>query len=117
MAVPLPARGLLGTLAGLLLWSVVPVAAGRESSVVVSSSMTPTLAVGDVVLARPVADGDLTPGQILLVDDPDHAGRLRLHRLVEVTDGGLVLRGDANARADSTPVDRSAVALLHRTTS
>ncbi|PRY47975.1 signal peptidase [Geodermatophilus tzadiensis] len=109
LTVSMLARGLLGTLAGLLLWSVVPVAAGWESSVVVSGSMAPTLDVGDVVLARPVTDGDVTPGQVLLVDDPDHAGRLRLHRLVEATDAGLVLRGDANARADSTPVDRSAV--------
>ncbi|GAB3323298.1 LamG domain-containing protein [Geodermatophilus aquaeductus] len=103
------ARGLLATLGGLVLWSVVPVAAGWEATVVGSGSMAPALAVGDVVLARPAGD-DLVPGQVLLVDDPDHPGALRLHRLVQVGDDGrLVLRGDANPEVDRTPVDRGAV--------
>jgi hypothetical protein len=46
----------------------------------------------------------------LLVDDPDHAGRLRLHRFAEFTpDGNLILRGDANSANDSTPVAPAAV--------
>ena len=44
------------------------------------------------------------------MDDPDHAGRLRLHRFAEFTpDGNLILRGDANSANDSTPVAPSAV--------
>jgi signal peptidase len=47
---------------------------------------------------------------VLLVDDPDHPNRLRLHRLVRFTpDGRLVLRGDANAGEDSSHVERTAV--------
>jgi signal peptidase len=46
---------------------------------------------------------------VLLVDDPDFAGRLRLHRLTAIRGGALILRGDANAQVDSTPVAPSAV--------
>jgi hypothetical protein len=50
------------------------------------------------------------PGQVLVVEDPDHAGGLRAHRLVAVRpDGQLELKGDANQAADSTPVDPDAV--------
>jgi hypothetical protein len=41
---------------------------------------------------------------VLLVDDPDHDERLRLHRLAGVEPDGLRLRGDANASADSSLV-------------
>jgi signal peptidase len=98
-------------LAGLLLWSVVPVVAGWSSTVVMSNSMAPRLFTGDVVLVRPVAPDELQLGQILLVDDPDHAGRLRLHRLtgIDAGTGTLTLKGDANERADSSPVRTDAV--------
>jgi len=105
------ARTLLVGVTLLLLASSLPVAAGWCSTVVMSGSMAPALGVGDVVLVRPVDDpAELRPGQVLLVDDPDHRGRLRLHRLVEPdSSGGLVLRGDANPHADTAHVDPSAV--------
>jgi hypothetical protein len=97
-------------LAGLILWSVAPAAFGWHPTVVMSGSMLPRLVPGDVVVSRPVAPADLTVGQVVLVDDPDHPGRLRLHRLVRVAaDGRLILRGDANRAVDSSPVARSAV--------
>jgi hypothetical protein len=46
---------------------------------------------------------------VLLVDDPDFPGRLRLHRLVAVEDGGLLLQGDANPTPDPQLVDPAAV--------
>jgi signal peptidase I len=103
------ARSLLGTLVLLVLVSVLPTAAGWETSVVMSGSMAPTVQPGDVTLVRPVAPADLRPGQVLLVDDPDVPGQLRLHRLVSVESGGLRLRGDANPQADSSLVDPAAV--------
>ena len=104
-------RGALLLLAGLLLWSVAPAAAGWTSSVVMSNSMAPRLLAGDVVLVRPVPPEELQLGQVLLVDDPDQAGRLRLHRLtgMDAATGALTLKGDANERADSTTVRSDAV--------
>ena len=109
--VSITARGALLLLVGLLLWSVAPVAAGWSSTVVMSNSMAPRLFAGDVVLIRPVTPDQLAPGQILLADDPDHVGRLRLHRLTDMdkATGELTLKGDANARADSTTVETEAV--------
>jgi signal peptidase I len=103
------ARVLLGTLALLLLASVAPTVAGWETTVVMSGSMGPGVSPGDVAVVRPVDPADLAVGQVLLVDDPDSPGRLRLHRLVAIEDAGLELRGDANPTADSALVAPSAV--------
>jgi hypothetical protein len=93
----------------LALWCVVPAALGWHVTTVASDSMAPRLRTGDVVAAAPVDGDDVTPGQVLLVDDPDHADRLRLHRLVSHESGGLRLRGDANAAPDSSLVAAEAV--------
>jgi signal peptidase I len=104
------ARGLLTVLLGLLLVSLLPAVFGWHPTVVLTGSMRPLLQPGDVVVARPVRIDRLRPGQVLLVEDPDRPGRLRLHRLVRFDDdGGLVLRGDANPGADSSPVAPAAV--------
>lgn len=104
------ARVLLATLASMLFWAAAPAAAGWSVTTVMTGSMEPVIHPGDVVVARPVSAAELTVGQVLLVDDPDHAGRLRLHRLASATpDGMLVLRGDANQSDDSSPVPVSAV--------
>lgn len=103
-------RGVLAMLVSLLVWSLIPVALSWHVTVVMSGSMEPALRPGDVVASRPVPVHEVRPGQVLLVDDPDHAGRLRLHRLAKIHhDGTLTLRGDANAADDSTPVQRNAV--------
>jgi signal peptidase len=94
----------------LAMWAAAPAILGWHPTTVVTGSMEPRIHPGDVVVARPVPTDELRPGQVLLVDDPDHHDRLRLHRLVRTTpDGSLVLRGDANAGEDSTPVDPRAV--------
>ncbi|NHN56474.1 hypothetical protein G9U51_11865 [Calidifontibacter sp. DB0510] len=104
------ARTILATLAGLAVWAAVPAAFGWQSTTVISGSMTPAIAVGDVVAAKPVRGAEVQPGQVALVDDPDHQGALRLHRMVRFTPGGaLILRGDANRADDSSPVHPSAV--------
>ncbi|MCU1607055.1 MAG: hypothetical protein JWP46_3520 [Modestobacter sp.] len=103
------ARVVLGAVALLVLLSVLPTVAGWQTNVVMSGSMEPTVSPGDVVLVRPVDPADLRPGQIVLVDDPDRSGQLRMHRLVGVEDGRLRLRGDANPREDSSLVEPAAV--------
>ncbi len=91
-------------------WASVPAILGWQPTTVVSGSMEPAISVGDVVVSRPMGAESLTTGRVVLVDDPDHAGRLRLHRIAAVNpDGSLVLRGDANAANDSSKVWPSAV--------
>jgi signal peptidase I len=103
------ARFVLGTLVLLVAVSVVPRVAGWESSVVMSGSMQPTLAPGDLVVVRPADAAELTRGRIVLVDDPDVPGELRMHRIAGVENGMLRLKGDANPSADGSLVAPSAV--------
>ncbi|MCZ2810946.1 hypothetical protein O2W15_05820 [Modestobacter sp. VKM Ac-2979] len=103
------ARALLGTVALLLLASVAPTVVGWQTTVVLSGSMAPGVSSGDVAVVRPVPAAELAVGDVLLVDDPDSPGLLRLHRLVAVEDGGLRLQGDANPTPDPQLVDPSAV--------
>src|SRR6478609_4303452 len=110
LSVTVVARGILATLLSLLAWSLLPALLGWHPTLVMTGSMLPRLTPGDVVMSRPVDPASLRLGQVLLVDNPDHPGQLRLHRFVRVaTDSRLILRGDANPSPDSTPVSRSAV--------
>jgi len=104
------ARAVVATLLGLALWSAAPALLGWHPTTVMTGSMAPRLAPGDVVVSRPVAPAEIRPGQILLADDPDQPGHLRMHRFVEPgPDGTVVTKGDANPQVDSTPIERSAV--------
>ncbi|WIB00792.1 S24/S26 family peptidase [Curtobacterium sp. MCBA15_012] len=104
------ARAIVATVVGLALWAAAPAVLGWQPTTVVTGSMAPRLTPGDVVVSRPVPEPDVVPGRVLLADDPDQPGHLRLHRYVEARDDGtLVTKGDANPAADSTPLDRSAV--------
>ncbi|WP_299953571.1 LamG-like jellyroll fold domain-containing protein [uncultured Modestobacter sp.] len=109
LAVTVLARTVLGTLVLLVLVTVLPAVAGWQSTVVLSGSMAPGVQPGDLAVVRPVDAAELRPGQVLLVDDPDVPGTLRLHRLVDVADGGLRLQGDANPQPDGSLVRPSAV--------
>jgi len=104
------AKGTLATVLCLGLWGALPAAIGWEPTTVSSGSMLPRLRVGDVAVSRPLHGTPPTVGSVLLFDDPDHPGRLRMHRFVRVDDDGqLVTRGDANAGDDSSPIGLAAV--------
>ena len=104
------ARGAVATLLGLALWAAAPAVIGWMPTSVMTGSMEPRLHPGDVVVSRPVAPVELRPGRILLADDPDQPGHLRMHLYVaDGRDGTLITKGDANPQADSTPLERSAV--------
>lgn len=104
------ARTALWSVLLLAVWAALPAAFGWHVTTVVSDSMAPGIRTGDVVAAIPADADTVTPGRVLLVEDPDHADRLRLHRLERIEqDGALRLRGDANAQADRSPVAPSAV--------
>lgn len=108
--VVLIARGILAAVFGVLFWGVVPTVIGWHSTTVMTGSMEPTLHVGDVVVSKPIEPRELRKGQVLLFDDPDHVGILRLHRFNALNaDGTLTTKGDVNPGADSTPITRAAV--------
>jgi signal peptidase I len=103
-------RAVLATLAGLLMWSVLPVAIGWTPRVILTGSMEPRVHVGDVVVTREVPPETLAKGQVVTVVDPDHAGRTRTHRMVSRDAEGLFeLKGDANREPDSTRVSADKV--------
>jgi signal peptidase I len=105
LVVTVVARVILFVVAGCLFWSALPTLWGWTTTTVMSDSMAPSVRAGDIIVAMPVTDPAAAVGRVLLFDDPDHPGLLRLHRLVAPTlDGMLITRGDANASADSSPV-------------
>jgi signal peptidase I len=104
------ARAALALAASLVLWSLLPLVAGWTPRVILSGSMEPRVHVGDIVVTRPVPAENLTKGQVITVTDPDHPEKTRTHRVLRWdSDGTLVLKGDANRAADSTPVKLDAV--------
>lgn len=99
-------RATLLGIVGLALWAAAPALLGWQPTTVMTGSMQPRLAVGDIAIAKPATPQDLTAGRLVLFDDPDHPGRLRLHRLISFDDKGFaVTKGDANPGEDSTHVD------------
>lgn len=93
-----------------MLWCALPAAIGWQPTTVLTNSMRPRIDAGDIAVVRPVAAESLHLGQIILYDDPDRPGRLRLHRLVGVDSSGrLITRGDANPVDDSTPAPAGSV--------
>ncbi len=99
------ARAVLAVLAGLLFWSVAPAAAGWESAVVLTGSMEPAIRPGDIVVSDPDPGRELMAGNVVVVEAPGRPGHTVVHRVVERdANDALILRGDANATNDSTPI-------------
>jgi signal peptidase I len=110
LALGTASRVVLYSLLGLMVYAAAPAALGWSPTTVMTGSMEPRIHPGDVVVAKPVAASDVHRGQVLLFDDPDQAGHLRLHRYHDNGQAGqIVTKGDANPSVDSTPIDRSAV--------
>jgi signal peptidase len=88
----------------LSLWIAFPWAfLGWSPTLVVSGSMEPLVAPGDVVMLRAVSPEELTPNTVILYDRPD-TGRV-LHRILEqLPDGTFRTGGDANSSPDSAAV-------------
>jgi signal peptidase I len=99
------ATTLLTVTLGLVVWSVLPRAAGWSPSVVMTGSMEPRLHPGDVVLSAPASARNVQPGQIILVTNPAQPAHLLVHRFVRWNAAGqIITKGDANPTEDSTPV-------------
>ena len=113
-AAPPPSRrfllGLLGLLVvyvtmSLALSAVAPaVGLGWTSVVITSGSMSPSIRIGDVVMASPHDGRGLGAGTVVVFSDPARPGLLT-HRIESVNpDGSYVTSGDANRLPDSTPL-------------
>ena len=75
---------------------------GYESRRVLTGSMEPTITVGDLVISRPYAAGDLREGTVLNYRNGDISVT---HRVVALNgDGTAVMQGDANDGPDVTPI-------------
>jgi signal peptidase len=89
----------------LALSAVAPaVGLGWTSVVITSGSMSPSIGVGDVVVASSHNGRGLGPGTVVIFNDPARSGLLT-HRIESVNpDGSYVTYGDANRQPDSTPL-------------
>jgi len=93
-----------------LLWATLPRMFGWQPTVITGHSMSPTIALGDIVLTRPVTAEGLVPGAVITFEDPNHPGRLVTHRIIEIQPDGMVrTRGDNNQSADTQLVSPGAV--------
>lgn len=93
-----------------LVWATIPRLFGWQPTVITGGSMQPTIALGDIVVTRPVDVKGLVPGAVVTFEDPTGPGRLITHRIVEVTGSGVIrTRGDNNPSNDTQLVSPSAV--------
>jgi signal peptidase len=83
---------------------------GHPVMTIISGSMTPTIAVGDIVVDAPVTAAqasDLHVGQIISFRAAPGSAEFITHRIVavRVTGGAVsyITKGDANNTADATP--------------
>lgn len=103
-ALQVAAVAVLAVLLACNLWLIfLGQAAGEEhptvfdwsAAVVVSGSMEPALSVGDLIVTR--AQDDYAVGDVITFGS---GGGTTTHRIIEVTEGGYVTRGDANNAED-----------------
>jgi signal peptidase I len=76
-----------------------------QTYTVLSGSMEPLLPVGSVIVAVPARGEELNTGDIITVANPQHAGVLVTHRIIEIENSpqgrSFKTKGDANNVADS----------------
>lgn len=65
------------------------------------ASMSPAIRDGDVVTVAPLSDREPRPGDVAAFVHPG-TGAVRIHRIVEVSDRGFRLKGDAAFFDDGT---------------
>lgn len=114
-------RGVVAGLAtGFVASLVAPAAIGWRPLTVMSGSMSPTIHTGDVVVTRPLAAVEITPGDVVTFRDPLDAHRLITHRVRTVAVHGrvvnVVTRGDANTGVEkwSVPLGGSVGRVVYR---
>lgn len=92
----------------LLLAAIVPTLVSWSSFIVRSGSMEPSIAVGDVVVARPFGASEKVPlGRVVIFANPAKPGEgeLLVHRVVEnLGNGEFATAGDANGGYDASTI-------------
>jgi signal peptidase I len=95
-------------LAALAIIIVIPRATHGTALTVLSGSMTPTIAVGSIVVVRPVDPGTLHVGDIATYQKAEGKAEFITHRVVKIDDSTsppqFTFKGDANRGADIDPV-------------
>lgn len=89
----------------ILLFAVLIIMAvfGWKLYFIESGSMEPLMYRDDaVIVSNRVSYTDLQVGDIIVYDRPD--GLCVIHRIIDKTDNGLILKGDANNGPDGWPV-------------
>lgn len=102
----------LTVVVSLLFWSHAPQLIGWHPRVVITGSMMPVIAPGDVSVIGPAEVGPATlpRGRIVLVSAPAMRSGYYLHRVLRYTESGQVItKGDANHMPDPDPVEPASV--------
>lgn len=84
--------------ANSLVGEKLPMPFGTGAAVVLSGSMEPALSVGDLIVVQKAES--YSPGDVVVFAQQ---GSLVVHRIVDITDGMVTTRGDAN-NANDRPV-------------
>jgi signal peptidase len=105
--------GLVVLVAPFVVFAVPQVAGASHSYVVLSDSMSPTIAAGDVVLVEDAPASAIDRGDVVTYERPGTSGELVTHRVVEVASAGDSLafrtQGDANEDPDAYSVPAAAI--------
>jgi signal peptidase I len=97
----------IGLIVTLITVAVLPMFTGNRTIVILSGSMSPTIAEGDAVIAVPVPSSELIVGDIIAYNANPNSAIPVVHRIISIKlDKGVryyTTRGDANKSADVTP--------------
>jgi signal peptidase len=120
LAARIAAWACIGFALGIAASVIAPRALGGQSYTVMSGSMEPAIATGDVVVNERVSPPEVRVGDVVTFRDPADQSRLVTHRLrsVSVRDGvaSMVTKGDANNTVErwSVPVGGSLGRVTYR---
>ena len=100
----------LGVLAGLLLTLTIPRLLGKPVLVVLTGSMEPAVATGDVVIESRISPLEAKVGDVVTFRDPERPDRLITHRVRRVRtkadEISFTTKGDANNTAETWKIPR-----------
>lgn len=101
----------LGVLAGVLLVLTAPRLLGKPVLVVLTGSMEPAVATGDVVIESRISPLDAKVGDVVTFRDPERPDRLITHRVRRMTASGdevrFTTKGDANNTVESWQIPQT----------
>ncbi|CAB4339626.1 unannotated protein [freshwater metagenome] len=102
---------LLGALGTIIVMAIVGLFIGQRPFTVLTGSMSPTIAAGDVVVVKKISPLDAQVGNIVSFTDPGGTGEMITHRVRSIRSRGATVdfqtRGDANNVSERWTVARS----------